>query len=105
MMRRLFLLLSVILIGWIAVLAGIMRFTDTAPAAVVVWPTKTFLRALPREATIIDVNGLAVTFANRPDLTRELYKAGAWLVLPAGLKGSLPLNEKQKRALAARRTR
>ncbi len=102
MIGRFFQILPFVLIGWIAVMAGVMRFTDAAPAAVVVWPTKAFLRALPAEATIIDVTGLAITFANRPDLAKELYSAGAWLVLPAGLTGGLPLSEKQRRALANR---
>ncbi|MEO0931711.1 MAG: hypothetical protein AAFY14_13865, partial [Pseudomonadota bacterium] len=88
--------------GWIAVMILVMRFSSAAPAAVVVWPTKTFMSALPLQAPIIDLNGLAVTFANRPDLAKDLYSAGAWVVLPAGLTGCLPLSKRQKEALARR---
>lgn len=100
--NRILLALPLVFVGWIAVMAIVLRFSDAAPAAVVPWPTSGFLKNLPQRAAIIDVNGLAVTFANRPDLARELYDAGAWLVLPAGLTGCLPLSQRQKEALARR---
>lgn len=100
--NRILLALPLVFVGWIAVMAIVLRFSDAAPAAVVLWPTSGFLKNLPQRAAIIDVNGLAVTFANRPDLARELYEAGAWLVLPAGLTGCLPLSQRQKEALARR---
>ena len=100
--RRLLKSLPFVLAGWIAVMALVMRFSDAAPAAVVFWPTQGFMRALPADAAIIDVNGLAVTFANRPGLASDLYSSGAWLVLPAGLTGCLPLSQKQREALSRR---
>lgn len=100
--NRILLAVPLVFVGWIAVMALVMRFSDAAPAAVVPWPSKSFLHDLPAEAAIIDVNGMAVTFANRPDLARDLYGAGAWLVLPAGLTGCLPLSQRQKQALARR---
>ena len=100
--NRILLALPLVFVGWIAVMALVMRFSDAAPAAVVPWPSKAFLRDLPTPAAIIDINGLAVTFANRPDLAQELYAAGAWIVLPAGLTGCLPLSQKQRDALARR---
>lgn len=100
--RRILLALPMVFIGWIAIMAVVMRFSDAAPAAVVPWPTKSFLHDLPGQAAILDVNGLAVTFANRPDLVKDLYAAGAWLVLPAGLLGCLPLSQRQRDALARR---
>ena len=100
--RRVLIALPFVLIAWIAVMAVVMRFSDAAPAAVVPWPTKEFLKRLPAETAIIDVNGLAITFANRPALAAELYGAGAWLVLPAGLAGGLPLSARQRDALERR---
>ncbi len=100
--KRVLLALPLVFVGWIAVMALVMRFSDAAPAAVVPWPTKNFLRQLPSQAAILDVHGLAVTFANRPDLARDLYASGAWLVLPAGLTGCLPLSKQQREALARR---
>ncbi len=100
--NRVLLALPLVFVGWIAIMAVVMRFSDAAPAAVVPWPTKAFLHDLPTHAAIVDVNGLAVTFANRPDLARDLYAAGAWLVLPAGLIGCLPLSQRQRETLARR---
>lgn len=97
--NRILLALPLVFAGWIAVMVLVMRFSSAAPAAVVVWPTKSFMHNLPVQAPVIDVNGLAVTFANRPELAKELYSAGAWLVLPAGLTGCLPLSKRQKEAL------
>ena len=78
--------------GWIAVMALVMRFSDAAPAAVVVWPGDRFLSALPEGAAIIAQGPLTVTLkSDAPAFARRLYGAGALLVLPAGLTGCLPL--------------
>jgi len=100
--NRLLLAIPLVFVGWIAVMAFVMRFSDAAPAAVVPWPTTAFLKNLPANAAIVDINGIAVTFANRPDLAGELYASGAWLVLPAGLTGCLPLSQRQRDILARR---
>lgn len=100
--RRILVALPFVFAGWIAVMAVVMRFSDAAPAAVVPWPTKSFMQELPADAAIVEVNGLAVTFANRTGLAADLYAAGAWLVLPAGLVGCLPLSERQREALKRR---
>lgn len=97
--RRGLLAIPFVFTGWIAVMALVMRLTDAAPAAVVPWPSAAFLNQLPNHAAVIDAGGLAVTFANRPDLAADLYEAGAWLVLPAGLTGCLPLSARQKEVL------
>ena len=99
---RIALVLFAALCGWIAVMVGVMRFSDAAPAAVVPLPSRAFLDDLPKDVAILDINDLAVTFANVPDLAATLYKAGAWVVLPAGLTGCLPLTPAQRAALAAR---
>ncbi|MCG6885525.1 MAG: hypothetical protein LJE62_17390 [Silicimonas sp.] len=100
--NRILVALLLVFTGWIAVMALVMRFSDAAPAAVVPWPTQQFLHDLPPQAAILDVSGLAVTFANRPGLAQDLYAAGAWLVLPAGLMGCLPLSRRQREALSRR---
>ncbi len=100
--NRILMVLLLVFVGWIATMAVVMRFSDAAPAAVVPWPTRHFLINLPTQASILDVNGLAITFANRPELAKELYDAGAWLVLPAGLTGCLPLSKRQREILARR---
>ena len=98
--KRVLLAVPLIFAGWIGVMALVMRFSDAAPAAVVPWPGTQFMNNLPSQAAVIEVNSLAITFANRNDLVRELYLAGAWLVLPAGLTGCLPLSAEKRKELA-----
>lgn len=100
--RRVFYLLPVVLGVWILLMALVMRFSDAAPAAVVPFPSATLMASLPEEAAFLSLSNGAVTFANRAGLAEDLYAAGAWLVLPAGLTGCLPLSEAQRTALALR---
>lgn len=94
--KRIALAIPFVLIAWIAIMAVVMRFSDAAPAAVVIFPTAALLAALPGDTGVLGLNRLALTVANRPDTTRNLYDAGAWLVLPAGLTGCLPLTKFQR---------
>ena len=100
--RRVILALPVVVVAWVALMAVVMRVSDVAPAAVVPFPGSV-MTDLPQDAAILGVNRGAVTLANRPGLTRDLYAAGAWIVLPAGLTGCLPLTQAQRRALIAGR--
>ena len=97
--KRIVLALPIVLIAWIAIMAGVMRFSDTAPAAVVPFPRQELLAALPEDAGILGLNRFALTVANRAGMARELYDQGAWLVLPAGLTGCLPLTRAQRQRL------
>ncbi|KMW58609.1 hypothetical protein AIOL_003587 [Candidatus Rhodobacter oscarellae] len=73
-------------------MALVMRFTDAAPAAVVILPSKPFIAAMPEGIAILSQNRLTLTLRDDgPDLAARLYASGAWLVLPAGLTGCLPL--------------
>jgi len=80
-------------------MAGVMRFSDVAPAAIVVFPGRSLLAELPNDTGILGLNRFALTVANRPNMARELYQSGAWLVLPAGLTGCLPLTKEQRKRL------
>lgn len=94
--RRIALALPLVAVAWVAVMAVVMRFSDAAPAAVVVLPTPGFMAALP-ELPILARGSLSVTFAAEgSDVAQRLYAAGAWLVLPAGLTGCLPLPREAK---------
>jgi hypothetical protein len=57
------------------------------------------MQSAPADAAILGMNRFTVTLANRPELAAELYDAGAWLVLPAGLTGCLPLTAAQRERL------
>ena len=90
--KRFALAVPIVLIGWIAVMAGVMRFSDAAPGALVILPPQDLVANLSIEAGILGRSALSVTLASRqPGLAESLYDAGAWLVLPAGLTGCLPL--------------
>jgi len=98
--KRIALALPLVLTAWIALMALVMRFSDVAPAAVILFPSEALMSSLPEGAAILELNGAALTLANQPELAKNLYDAGAWLVLPAGLTGCLPLTRKQRAALA-----
>ncbi|SIO17228.1 hypothetical protein [Vannielia litorea] len=90
--RRIALWAPVILVAWVAVMALVMRFSDAAPAAVVMLPSRAFLAALPPDAAILRQTAATITLkSDTPDFAARLYRAGALLVLPAGLTGCLPL--------------
>ena len=100
--RRGFLALPIVLVAWVGIMALVMRVSDAAPAAVVPMPSARLMATLPDEAAIVDHGRMSVTFANRPGLAADLYAAGARLVLPAGLRGCLPLSEVGRAGLIAR---
>lgn len=70
-----------------AVAAGVM----TPPAVSVLFPTNSFLSALPDDTAILTLSTVSITLVSEhPDLVQRLYGAGAWIVLPADLTGCLP---------------
>ena len=85
-------------------MAGVMRFSDAAPAAVAVFLSDDAASRLPEDSAILDMGRMSITFANRPGLASELYEAGALLVLPAGLTGCLPLTRDSRASLQAARS-
>ena len=89
--RHLLIGLPLLLLGWITVLALVMRLGGPAPAALVILPPEQFLSALPPEVSITSRNALGLTAKGSPDLVAALYAAGAPLVLPAGLASCIGL--------------
>jgi hypothetical protein len=81
-----------VILGWVAVLAGVMVLSDQAPAALVMFPDAAFMEALPDGIAITGQNAFSVTLTSDiPGMARALYSVGAPLVLPAGLIGCAPL--------------
>lgn len=79
------------LIGWISVMIGVMYFTDAAPAAVVIFPSDRFLSDVGA-VSILSASAVSITLqSDAPEFAKTLYANGAWIVLPAGLVGCLPL--------------
>ena len=90
--RRLAVFVPLIFLGWIAVMALVMRFSDAAPAAVVVLPSEGFVERLPKDVAILAITPVSLTLqSDLPGFAKRLYARGALLVLPAGLTGCLPL--------------
>lgn len=86
--RRVLLAIPLLFLCWIAVLAVVMRFSDEAPAAVVLFPSAALMENLPKETSLIDYTTFSVTLSNDvAGFARALYRQGAILVLPAGLVG------------------
>lgn len=84
--------LCLLFAAWIAVLATVMFVPQAAPAALVPLATAEFLAALPEHVSITDTTALgAVLVSTDSDFVAELYRAGAVIVLPAGLLGCAPL--------------
>ncbi len=89
--RGALLALPAVLAGWIGLLAATMVVSDAAPAAMVVLPARDFLDRMP-DGAVIARTALTVTVrSDVPGLAPALYRAGAHLVLPAGLTGCLPV--------------
>jgi hypothetical protein len=90
--RRVLLVLPLLVASWLLVLTLVMRFSDAAPGAVVMFPPEGFIAGLPADLSVVAASGLTVTLvSDSPDMARRLYAAGAPWVLPAGLPGCLPL--------------
>ena len=90
--RKLWLiLLPVVALGWIGVLALVMRPRAAAPSALVLQLPDGFAASLPAGISITAGGPFSLTLrAERPGLVAALYALGAPLVLPAGLSGCLP---------------
>lgn len=89
---RVALTVLLLFVGWIAIMAVVMRVSDAAPAAVVLLPPADFVSRLPEDAAILAATPVSLTLkSGGADFAARLYAAGAWLVLPAGLTGCLPM--------------
>lgn len=80
-------------LGWISVLMVVAVMSDRTPAYVVLLPGERFMHGLPRETSITSASGFSVTLTSTaPGFARTLYGSGAWIVLPAGLRGCATQN-------------
>ena len=79
-----------VIAGWIGTLALAAVTSDKAPAYVVILPSENVLMNLREDAAILASSMISVTLTSDANgFVRDLYKNGAWLVLPAGLAGCL----------------
>lgn len=90
-LRPILLALPVVGLVWVGVLAGVMRFGGPAPAALVIFPPPHLLDGI-KGVAVLSAGPYSVTVNGGAGLVAALYKAGAPLVLPAGLTSCLPQN-------------
>lgn len=89
--KRLLIALPLMLLGWISTLAIVMRAGGEAPAAFVPFPSAALIENLPQDVAITGSSPISLTLRSEADnLPAQLYQAGAWLVLPAGLEACIP---------------
>jgi hypothetical protein len=90
--RTIAIAIPVVVLGWLTTLAVVALATDEAPAYVVLFPSDSFVRSLPDRAAIISTSAFSITLrSGETGFARSLYGSGARIVLPAGLRGCLPL--------------
>ncbi len=91
MLKRVLIAIPIVLVGWIAILALVMRLGGEATAAFVPLPPSDFITALPDGIAITGRSAISLTLRSETEnLPSQLYEAGAWLVLPAGLEACIP---------------
>lgn len=92
--RSILIALPLTIFGWFSTLLVVALVTDDAPAYVVLFPSTAFLHALPDEVSVISASAASMTLVSETrGFAHFLYGQGAWIVLPAGLRGCLPLPE------------
>ncbi|MEM7544976.1 MAG: hypothetical protein AAF367_05515 [Pseudomonadota bacterium] len=86
-----------VLTGWISTLMATTLFVDQAPAYLVPFPPEGFLDTLPSNTSMIDVSAFSITLSSEDEgFALELYRNGAWMVLPAKLTGCAPQPTQQR---------
>lgn len=91
--RSILIALPFLFLGWFLTLLLVAFLTDEAPAYVVIFPDTDFVDALPDDVSVIAASRISVTLtSDRHAFARSVYSQGAWIVLPAGLRGCLPLS-------------
>lgn len=92
MLRRLILALPFLFVGWIATLAIVLRLGGEAPGVFVPFPPEGLVAALPDGISITGSSPISVTLqGGGAGFVHQVYEAGAWLVLPAGLEACIPV--------------
>lgn len=80
-----------VMLSWFATLSLVAFATDDAPAYLVLFPSERFLGSLPDDAALVSETALSITVTSgQARFASELYAHGAWIVLPAGLRGCSP---------------
>ncbi len=91
------LILTGLVVGWFAAMASVMFATEVAPAALAIAPDAGLLTRIGDETSLLKGGRhVFVLTSDQPGYVRQLYGAGAWLVLPALRNGCLDLRAVSK---------
>ena len=97
--RSMLFAIPLLVMTWLATLVTVSLLGDESPASVVLFPSAEFTQNLPEDVSVLDWGNWAITLTSKqPNVARRLYASGAWIVLPAGLSGCLPLPQSVKLA-------
>lgn len=92
------LILVSLVLGWFAAMASVMLATEVAPAALAIAPDASLLGRLGDQTSLLKGGRhVFVLTSDETGYVRQLYGAGAWLVLPALRNGCLDLRAVSKR--------
>lgn len=81
-----------VLICWAGLMMLVMVESDAAPGAMVLFPPRDFVARLPKDTAVVGMGSYWITvWSGSPHLGTSLYAAGAWIVLPAGLRGCVQI--------------
>jgi|GEM_PF-1545494 len=95
---RVFAILLGIVAGWIGSMAAIMWLSEIAPASIVLVSDVGILGSLPPDVKIVRGGTYALILTSeKSGYVSDLYRAGAWLVLPSLRNGCLAISGAEKR--------
>lgn len=78
------------LLGWLILSITVLLLSpQSAPAARILFPSKSFIASLSDDG-ILAHDAISITLAMTNRTPIDLYRAGAFVVFPAGLQGCLP---------------
>lgn len=91
LIRRGLVAIVALVAAWLVLLAVVLRLGGPAPAVFVPFPPADLIARLDGDVAVTGRSPVSYTLqSGRADLVSHVYRAGAWIVLPAGLEACIP---------------
>ena len=85
-------ILSLLLMFWFAVITAMTTLPGMTQSAAIVFPSRYLMNNLPSNVSVLRWDRATASVASAdPDFVRQLYAAGAFMVLPARKAGCIDL--------------